>query len=111
MYNTTLAQKKSGKLNPYLVKEIMESTPQQLLIKLYDFTIASCQRHNLEKTNAGLQELINSLKFEPKEVKEVAFGFLKLYRFCQEEMRKQNYTIVYKILTELRDEWKKAFKM
>lgn len=111
MNNTTLANRKSGKLNPYLVKEIMEATPQQLLIKLYDFTITNCQRHNLEKTNSGLQELINSLKFEPEEVKEVAFGFLKLYRFCQEEMRKRNYNSVYKILTELRDEWKKAFKM
>lgn len=110
MLNPSLAQNKN-RLNPYLIKEILEATPQQLLIKLYDFAIVNCQRHNLEKTNNALQQLINALSFEPEEVKVISIGFLKLYRYCQDQMRKKNYEEVIKILTELRNEWMKAFNM
>ncbi len=111
MYNPTLARTKSNKLNPYLVKEIMEATPQQLLIKIYDFAILNCQRKNLAKTNQAVQELINSLSWEGEEVSNVSAGLLKLYQYCQDEMRKKNYEIVYKILTELRDSWLSIFNM
>ncbi len=110
MLNKNLAQNKN-KLNPYLIKEIIEATPQQLLIKIYDFAIVNCQRQNLEKTNAALQQLINALSFETEEVKDISIGFLKLYLYCQNQMRKKNYDEVIKILTELRDEWMKAFNM
>ena len=111
MYNPTLARSRSNKLNPYLVKEIMEATPQQLLIKIYDFAILNCQRKNLAKTNQALQELINSLNWEGEDVANVSAGLFRLYQYCQDEMRKKNYDMVYKILTELRDSWLLAFNM
>lgn len=111
MYNPTQAKSNSSKLNPYLVKEIMEATPQQLLIKIYDFAILNCQKRNLAKTNQALQELINSLKWEGEEVANISAGLYRLYQYCQEEMRKKNYDIVYKILTELRESWLAAFNM
>lgn len=107
MYQAT-AHNQKARLNQYLLKEILEATPQQLIIKLYDFAIVNCQRQNLEKTNAALQELINALRFEGDGVAEVANGLFKLYQFCQEQMRKKNHEVVYKILTELRDTWLKA---
>ncbi len=110
MLNRNLSQNKN-KLNPYLIKEIIEATPQQLLIKIYDFAIINCRRNNLEKTNAALQQLINALSFETEEVKEISTGFLKLYLYCQNQMRKKNHDEVIKILTELRYEWMKAFNM
>jgi flagellar protein FliS len=111
MYQSSLSQKQTNKLNPYLVKEIMEATPQQLLIKIYDFAILNCQRQNLLKTNKAIQELINSLRFDDEATKDIAVGLYKLYQFCQEQMRKQNYEIVYKILVELRESWQKVFKI
>lgn len=106
--NSTLAQKRA---NQYLVKEIMEATPQQLLLKIYDFAILNVQKKNIEKTNAALQELINSLNFEDEKAREISVGLLRLYQYCQDQSRKNNFEIVYKILTELRDSWKKAFNM
>ncbi len=112
MYNTaTLTKRNSKTVNNYIVKEIMEATPQQLLIKIYDFAILNCQRKNLAKTNQALQELINSLRWEGEDVKQVSTGLFKLYQFCQSEMRKKNYDIVYRILSELRETWLKAFNM
>lgn len=99
-----------NKVNQYLVKEILEATPQQLLIKIYDFAITNCQKHDMVRTNNALQELINSLSFEGEAVRNVSTGLLRLYKFCQEQMRAQNYDIVYKILTELRETWMDAFQ-
>lgn len=100
---------KNNKLNPYLVKEIMEATPQQLLIKVYDFAILHCQKHDLYKTNAALQQLISALRFDREDVKVISLGFLKLYQYCQEQMRKKNYPIVLEILSGLRKSWLDAF--
>lgn len=111
MYQAALSQRQQNRLNPYLVKEIMEATPQQLLIKIYDFAILNCQKRNLEKTNRAIQELINGLRFDDETTKEVALGLYRLYQFCQDQMRQQNYDIVHKILLELRETWQKAFNM
>jgi len=111
MYNTTLAKQNSNRINHYLVKEILEATPQQLLIKIYDFAILNCQRKNLAKTNSALQELINSLRWDGEGVAEISSGLQSLYQYCQDEMRNKNYNIVYKILTELRESWLTAFNM
>jgi flagellar protein FliS len=109
MYSSTLAAKKQNRLNQYLVNEITQATPKQLLIKIYDFAIVNCKKQNLAKTNEALQVLISSLNFENKEVSEVSTGLLRLYQFCQDQMRKKNYSIVYEILTELKESWIVAF--
>lgn len=110
MLNST-ARNSQQRANQYLVKEILEASPQQLLLKIYDFAILNCQRKNIAKTNAALQELISSLNFEDEAAKEISIGLFRLYHFCQEQMRKKEYDVVYKIITELRDTWKKTFKL
>jgi flagellar protein FliS len=110
MFNTAGSHAQQ-RINQYLVKEIMDASPQQLLLKIYDFAILNCQRQDLLKTNNAIQELINSLNFEDESAREISIGLLRLYQFCQERMRKKDYDIVYKILTELRDTWRNAFNL
>ncbi|MFA3783816.1 flagellar protein FliS [Melioribacteraceae bacterium 4301-Me] len=98
-----------SKLNTYIEKEILEANPKQLLIKIYDNAIVNCQRKDIAKTNRAIQELINSLNFEDESAKGISIGLLKLYLFCQEQMRSRNYEIVYKILRELRQTWIDVF--
>ena len=111
MYNQNAVRSNQKMAKQYLVKEVMEATPQQLLIKIYDFAIVQCQKRNLIKTNQAIQELINALDFNDEKVKEFSNGLFKLYLYCQEQMRQKNYDIVHKILTELRDSWLAAFNM
>jgi flagellar protein FliS len=111
MYQAALSHRQQNRLNPYLVKEIMEATPQQLLIKIYDFAILNCRKRNLEKTNKAIQELINFLRFDDETTRDVSIGLYRLYLFCQDQMRKQNYDIVNKVLVELRETWQKALNM
>ncbi len=105
--STSLANKK---INQYLVNDISNARPDQLIMKVYDFAISNCQRHDMIKTNEALQVLINSLDFDNDAAKGVSFGLFRLYQFCQDQMRKKNYDVVYKILTELKQSWQLAIQ-
>lgn len=113
MYQSTALKKRevntTNRANAYLVKEILEATPQKLILKIYDYAITHAQKGDLARTNRALSELINSLSFEGDDVKEISIGLMKLYQFCQDQMRKKNYGVVYNILTELRETWVKSF--
>lgn len=110
MYNSQTYNKPMNRANAYLVKEILDADPQKLLLKIYDFAIVNCKRGDFVKTNKALSQLINALNFEVEEAKEISIGLLKLYQFCQDQMRQKNYDIALKILTDLRDAWTTIFK-
>jgi flagellar protein FliS len=107
MYNSTFARQ-SGRLNQYLLKEIMEATPKQLIIKVYDIAIVSSKKKDFMRTNNAIQVLINSLRFDGEDVKNISTGLLRLYLFCQDQTRKKNFDIATRILSELRDTWLKV---
>lgn len=60
------------------------------------------------KTNEALQVLINALNFDKPEAKEIAVGLFRIYTYCQQEMRKKNYEVVNRVLTELKESWESA---
>jgi flagellar protein FliS len=99
----------NNRANAYLANDILDASPQKLLLKVYDFAIAQCNKKNIEKTNKALAELISALSYEGETVAEISNGLRRLYEYCQEQVRKQNFDIVLKILTELRATWIKAF--
>lgn len=113
MYNFTAAVKlnniNDNRANAYLANEILDASPEKLLLKVYDFAIAQCKNKNLEKTNKALSTLIGALRFDTKESAEISTGLIRLYEFCQDQMREKNYDIVEQILSELRDTWISAF--
>jgi flagellin-specific chaperone FliS len=98
----------SKRANQYLANEILSASPEQLIMKIFSFAILSCKKHDIAKTNEALQVLINALNFEHPEAKEISIGFLRIYRYCQDQMRKQNFDIVEKTLTELKETWEAA---
>ncbi len=110
MYNKYGTNNSYHNVNQYLVKEIMDASPEELLIKVYDFAIAKAKLNNLEKTNKAIQNLIDALNFSTDEVKEISNGLLSLYKFCQDKMRQKDNEIVVKILSDLRESWTEAIK-
>ncbi|MFA7228389.1 MAG: flagellar protein FliS [Melioribacteraceae bacterium] len=96
------------RVNQYLTNEILDASPEQLIMKVFSFALLKCQKHDMLKTNEALQVLINALNFENPEAKEISIGFLRIYRYCQDQMRKQNYDVVYKVLAELKETWEIA---
>lgn len=107
MQNT--ATYRTNKLNTYLANEILNSSPEKLLIKVFDFAIVNCQKKDIIKTNDAIQQLINALRFDNDEVKAISTGLLRLYQFCQDQMRIHNYDVVREILIQLREIWLTVF--
>lgn len=104
------ALKTKKRANAYLVNEIMESSQEKLLLKLYDFAITNCRLRNIEKTNKALNELIFGLRFDDAELENISTGLYQLYDFCKDQVRKRNYDIVERILSELKESWMQALK-
>ena len=109
MYSATMARGRTKRVNAYLSKDVLDASPQKLLLKVYDFAITNCRKNDMPKTNKALSELINALNFENTETKEFSLGLMSLYQFCQDQMRKGKNEIVEKILVELRDSWLDVF--
>ena len=109
MYSSPSLKNRSNRANAYLVNAVMESSQEELLLKLYDFALTNCQLKNIEKTNKALNELIFALRFDTEELENISEGLYKLYDYCKDQMRKRNYDIVYKILSGLREQWAEVF--
>ena len=91
MYYSPTLRNNKNRFNKYIENDILESNPKHLLLKIYDFALLNCQRHDMLKTNNAIQELINCLSFDTEETKNISLGLLKLYQFCQDQMRKKNH--------------------
>ncbi|MDP2300975.1 MAG: flagellar protein FliS [Ignavibacteria bacterium] len=96
--------------NQYVINEILSASPEQLIMKVFSFAIVNCQKKNMIKTNEALQVLIDALDFDNPAAKEICIGFYRIYRYCQEQMRKKNYDIVLKTLTDLKETWETALQ-
>jgi len=103
-----IAYKPKNALEGYKKSEIMGLTPAQMILKLYDYIIVNCKRRSLDKVNAGLTQLIAALNFD---YREIALGFFRLYRYCQDQARKENFEEVERIVAELRTTWAEAFRL
>lgn len=103
-------QKPAGNTNRYLVNEIMGASQEELILKVYDFAIANSKLKNLEKTNKAIQVLIDSLSFATEESSKMSVELLRIYQFCQDQARKQNFSMVETMLTDLRDTWIQVFE-
>jgi len=108
MYQASVLNK--NKLNPYLSNQILNASPEQLLIKIFDFAVVHSEKKDMIKTNTAVQELIGLLRFDDDTYKDLSINLIRLYQYCQEEARKNNFDLVTKILTELRDSWLQAIQ-
>jgi flagellar protein FliS len=108
MYNTRTLPGNNKRSNQYIANDIMSAKPEELILKIYDFAIINSKKNDMLKTNQALQALVSALNFEHPEAREISANLLKIYLYCQDQMRKQKSENVTKILTELRDTWRTA---
>ena len=110
--NTALAYKRpqlrNKGISTYQENQILNLSPTELILRLYDLAIISAKKGNFKKANLVITELIASLNFE---YKDVALGLFKLYRYCQDQFYKGYSREAIKILEDLRQTWAKAFDL
>lgn len=92
----------------YLAQKVMTASPEQLISYVFDIAIAACTRKDREKASKAVQELINSLSFDHKEV---ATTFFQIYRYTLNTIQEGKFDSALEILTELKSSWMKAMKV
>ena len=93
------------KLQSYQQSQIMGMDPAQLVLKVYDFVIVNCKKKDIVKASKGLVELISALNFD---YDEMALGLFRLYQYCLDKIKQNEFDEALHILEGLRDAWLQA---
>lgn len=88
----------------YQQQAIMNATPLQLIVKLYDLVLQSTYRKDKQRIIDVLSTLIESLNFDHEPADEL----FELYKYCQDLARKDEFEEIRDILEPLRDAWETA---
>jgi len=92
--------------NTYKVQEISTSSPEKLILHLYDYAIKGCALKDESQASAGLRELIDALNFD--DGGEIAVGLFLLYEYALRSVKQSAYDTPLRILRELRETWHTA---
>lgn len=88
----------------YQRQAVMNASPMQLVVKLYDLVLQATYREDEERVKDILATLIESLNFDYEPADEL----FQLYKYCQDLARKKEYGEIREILEPLRDAWEEA---
>jgi flagellar protein FliS len=95
-------------MRQYQQQSVTSSSPQQLVVKLYDIGIAACHAGDRKRVRSVLVELIGSLNFQ--DGGDIATRLHGLYEFCLNESGEGDLDVVCDLLVNLRDAWKEVAK-
>lgn len=98
---TTLAR-----MRQYQQQAAVSSSPEQIILKLYDLGIAACHAGERAKLRAVLVELIGALDFERGG--ELAERLHALYTYSLRESADGDLQVTREILCGLREAWREA---
>ena len=106
-YRTAMHMQTTQK-NPYLEQKVMSASPEQLVGYIYDVVLAACDREDKEKTLTGLAMLVGALNFD---YQELAAPLYRLYQYCQEQARQDQYEEIKDLIGGLKGAWAEAMKV
>jgi flagellar secretion chaperone FliS len=92
------------RFSTYQTQAVLSSSPEQLIIKLYDLGISACHRDDCYKLRAVLRELISALDLEKGG--EIAGRLYALYAFCMDHSTTGDLAPIVEILEGLRETWR-----
>jgi len=96
------------KANPYLSQKVFSASPEQLVAYIMDYAVAACIREDKVKATESIHLLINSLKYDHKEV---AMTFYRGYNLILEHIFANRFEQARMLISELRDHWKEAMHL
>jgi flagellin-specific chaperone FliS len=95
MYQATYYKK-------YQQQDVMNASPLRLVIMTYDLAIRACEQQDFAKATKTISALRDALDLD---YPDVAVGLFRLYQWCLECIRKNDYASAITTLTELRGAW------
>ena len=103
--NTAVMNPTLEKVNSYKENDIVSSTPERLLLMIYDEAIIACKRKDEPQISKVLAFLIDNLDFD---YTEVATGLFSLYEYMMRLVKQNQFDEVLPMLTDLRQTWEEA---
>lgn len=88
--------------NQYQKQDVMNASPLRLVIMTYDLAIRSCDQQDFTKAIKTVSALRDTLDLD---YPEVSSGLFRLYQWCLDCIRKNDYASASNVLTELRGAW------
>jgi flagellin-specific chaperone FliS len=95
MYQATYYKK-------YQQQDVMNASPLRLVIMTYDLAIRSCEQQDFAKATKAISALRDALDLD---YPDVAMGLFRLYQWCLDCIRKNDYASAITTLSELRSAW------
>ena len=95
MYQTTYH-------NQYRKQDVMNASPLRLVIMTYDLAIRACEQQDFAKAAKTISALRDALDLD---YPEVSVGLFRLYQWCLDCIRKNDYASATTTLRELRTAW------
>lgn len=96
------------KADQYLVQKIMTASSEELVAYVYNYGATACMKKDADQARRAVQLLISNLNFD---VKDISVTFYNVYRHLQHLINWKKFSEAQAIFVELRDTWKKAFKL
>ena len=91
----------------YRSQDVMGASPLRLVVMAYDLAIRACEQEDFSRAIRAISVLRDALDFD---YADVAVGLFRLYQWCLDCIRAQNYSEAIRTLKELRDAWASAEK-
>ncbi len=86
----------------YRQQEVMGASPLRLVIMTYDLAIRACEQKDFAKAIQTISALRDALDLD---YPEVSTGLFRLYQWCMDCIRKNDYASASATLVELRGAW------
>lgn len=89
----------------YRNQDVMGASPMRLVVMTFDLAIQACEGKEYVRASKVVSLLRDSLNFD---YGDSAMGFFRLYQWCLDCIRKEDFESTLKVLHELRDTWATA---
>ena len=86
----------------YRQQDVISASPLRLVIMTYDLAIRACEQQDFAKATKTISALRDALDLN---YPDVAVGLFRLYQWCLDSIRKNDYASALITLTELRSAW------
>lgn len=86
----------------YRQQQVMGASPVHLIVMAYDVAIRACEQKDMPRATQAISLLRDSLNFE---YADVSVGLFRLYQWCLDCIRHDNYGEALKTLRSLREAW------
>jgi flagellin-specific chaperone FliS len=86
----------------YRQQDVMGASPVRLVVMAYDVAITACEQKDFTRATRAVSLLRDALNFD---YKDAALGLFRLYQWCLECIRHDDYASALVTLRELREAW------